>query len=296
MMKSAGRFDRGVGTRSGNGHAPQWNSKEGKSPMHKDGYRLEKRPALWNSSIRSNGLLDNIEKPGKLNKASFSDCGAEYTETIARNVHMLPESCEQDGKLSRTACEDRTTPMVAISTPDGPSGETAQQKMRAKARSANDANAFGSQPSTVDEYVRIHRKAAGDPETIMKMIRQENLEERLAYFMQLTQSQIDRKRPEPPTEEQQQGVNFDTVDDTTSFDAIDDTKGTSCTISKDSSADEGTRQAKLLADMGEKCFKRCNGNDLGPDGLDAQINLASTRVKVTLREGIRVNNWEGGED
>lgn len=47
-----------------------------------------------------------------------------------------------------------------------------------------------------------------------------------------------------------------------SSDTVDGTLSISFTISKDSSADEGVRQAKLLADMGEKSQRNRNGNDL----------------------------------
>lgn len=45
-----------------------------------------------------------------------------------------------------------------------------------------------------------------------------------------------------------------------SSDTVDGTISISFTISKDSSADQGVRQAKLLADMGEKNQRNRNGN------------------------------------
>lgn len=47
-----------------------------------------------------------------------------------------------------------------------------------------------------------------------------------------------------------------------SSDTVDGTISISFTISKDSSADQGVRQAKLLADMGEKNQRNRNGNDM----------------------------------
>ncbi|KAI3393764.1 hypothetical protein diail_3723 [Diaporthe ilicicola] len=94
----------------------------------------------------------------------------------------------------------------AIGSSDGPSGEASLQNTRVPTTPGTLANGREGHSteagrSTVDEYVRIHRAAAGDPETIINIIRQENLEDRLAYFVQLTQSQMTRKRPELHTEE-----------------------------------------------------------------------------------------------
>ena len=99
------------------------------------------------------------------------------------------------------AADVQTLARVAPATPDSPSEELSQQNMRAQTTLATVANTSDGHASeigrsTVDEYVRIHRAAAGDPETIINIIRQENLEDRLAYFVQLTQSQMNRKRPD----------------------------------------------------------------------------------------------------
>lgn len=107
-----------------------------------------------------------------------------------------------------SASDGQTLERAAPGTPDGPSGEIPEQNIRAQTTLASVANASDSHAtvdgrSTVDEYVRIHRAAAGDPETIINIIRQENLEDKLAYFVQLTQSQINRKRPEMHTEEEE---------------------------------------------------------------------------------------------
>ncbi|KAJ0118365.1 hypothetical protein J7T55_009148 [Diaporthe amygdali] len=96
----------------------------------------------------------------------------------------------------------------ATGASDGPSDEPSQQNLRAPTTPGTSANAREGHSteagrSTVDEYVRIHRAAAGDPETIIRIIRQENLEDRLAYFVQLTQSQMNRKRPDLHTEEEE---------------------------------------------------------------------------------------------
>lgn len=97
---------------------------------------------------------------------------------------------------------------AVATTPDSPLEETSQHNMSTQTTlaalpSTPDARVAEVGRSTVDEYVRIHRAAAGDPETIINIIRQENLEERLAYFVQLTQSQMNRKRPEMHTEEEE---------------------------------------------------------------------------------------------
>lgn len=113
-----------------------------------------------------------------------------------------------DDLRGNAASDGQTVARAATGTPGGSSAETPQQNMRAQTTLAtvantSDARATDDGRSTVDEYVRIHRAAAGDPETIINIIRQENLEDRLAYFVQLTQSQINRKRPELHTEEEE---------------------------------------------------------------------------------------------
>lgn len=105
-----------------------------------------------------------------------------------------------------TAPDGQPLAVGATGTSDGPSEEASQQNIRAPTTPRTFVNARDGHPteaarSTVDEYVRIYRAAAGDPETIIKIIRQENLEDRLAYFVQLTQSQMTRKRPDLHIEE-----------------------------------------------------------------------------------------------
>lgn len=107
-----------------------------------------------------------------------------------------------------TAADGQTPPRIATGTPVSPMEGTSQQNMSTQTTLAAvpnppDDHATDVGRSTVDEYVRIHRAAAGDPETIINIIRQENLEDRLAYFVQLTQSQMNRKRPEMHTEEEE---------------------------------------------------------------------------------------------
>lgn len=106
------------------------------------------------------------------------------------------------------AADGQTLARVAPGASDGHSEEIPQPDIRAQTNLATiahtpDGAATEIGRSTVDEYVRIHRAAAGDPETIINIIRQENLEDRLAYFVQLTQSQMSRKRPELHTEEEE---------------------------------------------------------------------------------------------
>ncbi|ROV94395.1 hypothetical protein VSDG_05971 [Cytospora chrysosperma] len=83
--------------------------------------------------------------------------------------------------------------------PESPTLEALHQNGRVTAASTNagrvrESDSTEAELSTVDEYVRIHRAAEGDPETILRIIRQENLEDRLAYFVTLTQSQLTRNR------------------------------------------------------------------------------------------------------
>lgn len=106
------------------------------------------------------------------------------------------------------AADGQTPQRIATGTPSSPMEGTSQHNMSTQTTLAAvtnppDAHATEVGRSTVDEYVRIHRAAAGDPETIINIIRQENLEDRLAYFVQLTQSQMNRKRPETHTEEEE---------------------------------------------------------------------------------------------
>lgn len=90
--------------------------------------------------------------------------------------------------------------------PESPALEAMRQNRRAAATPANiervrEGDSTDVELSTVDEYVRIHRAAEGDPATILRIIRQENLEDRLAYFVTLTQSQLTRNRFDAHAEE-----------------------------------------------------------------------------------------------
>ncbi|KUI56199.1 ERAD-associated E3 ubiquitin-protein ligase doa10 [Cytospora mali] len=83
--------------------------------------------------------------------------------------------------------------------PESPTLEDLHRNDRVPAALANTDRAREDVPtameiSTADEYVRIHRAAEGDPATILKIIRQENLEDRLGFFVQATQSQLGRDR------------------------------------------------------------------------------------------------------
>ncbi|EON99694.1 putative ring finger membrane protein [Phaeoacremonium minimum UCRPA7] len=49
--------------------------------------------------------------------------------------------------------------------------------------------------STVHEYLRIYREAGGDPEKILQIAKNEQLEDKLAYWIRLTQSMVERSRP-----------------------------------------------------------------------------------------------------
>lgn len=131
------------------------------------------------------------------------------------------EGNEADGDALWTDLEDshgsaaadgQMLARFATDTTEAASGEASQQNLRMQTTSATVAHASDSRVledgrSTVDEYVRIHRAAGGDPETIINIIRQENLEDRLAYFVQLTQSQMNRKRPELHPEEEESSSN-----------------------------------------------------------------------------------------
>jgi E3 ubiquitin-protein ligase MARCH6 len=48
--------------------------------------------------------------------------------------------------------------------------------------------------ATVHEYLDIYREAGGDPELILRIARERNLEGRLDYWMRLTRSMMDRQR------------------------------------------------------------------------------------------------------
>ncbi|TEA19626.1 ERAD-associated E3 ubiquitin-protein ligase doa10 [Colletotrichum sidae] len=48
--------------------------------------------------------------------------------------------------------------------------------------------------ATVHEYLRIYRQANGDPEAILKIIEEENLDDTLGYWARITRSMIDKSR------------------------------------------------------------------------------------------------------
>lgn len=89
--------------------------------------------------------------------------------------------------------------------PESPASDDLHHNRRAtstlgNADSSREGDSTDVEMSTVDEYVRIHRAAEGDPATILRIIHEEGLEDRLAYFVQLTQSQLDRSHFEAQDE------------------------------------------------------------------------------------------------
>ncbi|KAH6898215.1 hypothetical protein B0T10DRAFT_395461 [Thelonectria olida] len=57
------------------------------------------------------------------------------------------------------------------------------------------------QQTTIHDYLRIFRKADGDPETILQMIEEEGLEERLSYWVHITRRTIEEKNASNPPDE-----------------------------------------------------------------------------------------------
>ncbi|KAL0932324.1 e3 ubiquitin-protein ligase march6 [Colletotrichum truncatum] len=55
--------------------------------------------------------------------------------------------------------------------------------------------------ATVHEYLRIYRQAGGDPEKILKIIEEEELDDTLGYWARITRSMIDKNSREAGTEQ-----------------------------------------------------------------------------------------------
>jgi E3 ubiquitin-protein ligase MARCH6 len=59
--------------------------------------------------------------------------------------------------------------------------------------------------ATVHEYLDIYREAGGDPESILRIARERNLEGRLDYWVRLTRSMMDRQRESESLDSDQAG-------------------------------------------------------------------------------------------
>lgn len=81
-----------------------------------------------------------------------------------------------------------------------------------------------------------------------------------------------------------------------SSDGSDGTKGITSTISKDSSADECVRQAKLLADMGERLRNGKDTESSGSidkeEGAQEEINKQRQRLQREREAAVRTGHWE----
>lgn len=64
-----------------------------------------------------------------------------------------------------------------------------------ESQSDNRTRVPAAEGSTVHEYLRIYREAGGDPEKILQIAKNEQLEDKLAYWIRLTQSMVERSRP-----------------------------------------------------------------------------------------------------
>ncbi|KAK4118407.1 hypothetical protein N657DRAFT_651319 [Parathielavia appendiculata] len=82
--------------------------------------------------------------------------------------------------------------------------------------------------ATVHEYLDIYREAGGDPELILRIARERNLDTRLDYWMRLTRSMMDRQRESETFDDNQAGPSSAADTDSTNpevGDASDKGKG-----------------------------------------------------------------------
>lgn len=149
--------------------------------------------------------------------------------------------------------------------------------------------------STVDEYVRIHRAAEGDPATILKIIRDENLEDRLGHFVHITQARFDSRGEEAESPDQlvEWGSQLDSSwpHDLQEEERHDSGKGKSTTTdaSSDARGDQGYTSRPRSATDGPQNIGDMNplrdGNWAWPDAvLDSRLS-DSQNASASQRPG-----------
>lgn len=242
-MKSGGRFDKGVVTTSGNGQMPLLHTGNGRAPTYGHANRLEQKPIGW---------------AGRLNPdlyPAIAAGGGTGTPAVPSNVSStppymgLPRPPPREGPSSFANVKETALPRASNSSRNrspqqhGNQGHAGASQGRPKPQ-CWEHGCNGRQFSTFSNLLRHQREKSGQVEASCPDCAAEGFPTRAWKGDSLRKKCKHKRQP------------------FTGSNAIDGTRGMNSTISKDSSADECVRQAKLLADMG--------GRSQGPAPLPQQ--------------------------
>ncbi|KAI7776595.1 hypothetical protein LA080_004745 [Diaporthe eres] len=266
-------FDKGVLTTPGNGNTPLQQTASERAPTYKDAYMPGKRPMGWVG--RFNPDLDTAFAPGGIRMSPVP-------------LNVLPPPSQID--------RPRPPPMEGLSNFTD-AKETVL--LRAADRSRNDSShqhgnqghvrvvqsrpkpqcwehgCNGRQFSTFSNLLRHQREKSGQATKVSCPDCGAEFARTTARNGHLLHQKCKHKR-QPLT----------------SSNAIDGTKGISSTISKDSSADECVRQARLFADMGERSQKTHNEKDTESISAEPRRNILEFLASNDSRaENLKVKSF-----
>jgi E3 ubiquitin-protein ligase MARCH6 len=145
-------------------------------------YVVQQQPEI---NMRAAFAAAENQQPGLLNPAQL--------EVEARDIF---EGAPHDGADEIADSSDETTSETLDYQPETPAESSSRPLLPsivppdlAQARPMQDFDR-----TTVHEYLDIYRAAGGDPEKILELARERQLEVRLDYWMRLTRSMMDRRR------------------------------------------------------------------------------------------------------
>lgn len=230
-VTSGGRFDTGALTTSGSGQMPLLHTGNGKTPTYKDANRPEQRPMGWAGRLKPD-LYPAIAPGGGTGTPAVP-----YNFLSTPPYMGLPRPPPGEGPSSFANVKETELPRASNSSRNnspqqhGNQGHARASQSRPKPQ-CWEHGCNGRQFSTFSNLLRHQREKSGQIEASCPDCEAEGFPTRPRNGHMLNKKCKHKRQP------------------FTGSNAIDGTKGMNSTISKDSSADECVRQAKLLADMG----------------------------------------------
>lgn len=259
-------FDKGVLTTSGNGHMPLRHTGNERIPTYKDPYRSEQGLMGWVD--RSNPDLNRALSPGGIRMPAVPLNVSSPPPYTGR-----PPTPPMEGHSSFADVNEPVHPRASNrSRNDSPRQHGTQGHFRLVGRKPKpqcwEHGCNGRQFSTFRNLLRHQREKSGQAAKA-------SCPGCGAEFTRTT-ARNGHVVPHHNCKLMKQPL--------TSCNAIDGTKGISSTISKDSSADECLRQAKLLADMGERSQRTHNENDTKSTSAGLRVYMEEMEERDELSE------------
>ncbi len=155
--------------------------------------------------------LPQEETEPPLARYAFGPETEQRMEELLRNAPALPRRQSRPDGRTEAEAGPSSRPATAASRAAGSSaspessrtiGNLAVETVSAQSRPSVSDSRLGDPPSndsepqesTVHEYLRVYREARGDPDEILKIVKEEHLEDRLDYWVALTKQKIERSK------------------------------------------------------------------------------------------------------